>query len=250
MTGAERVRAALADGVMRDRPPFTLWHPLRDAPASGDGFVRAVLEVAEAYGLDLLKVPAPHGEVAPSVRLQDLTRIVRFAGEGLPVLATVGPGDGLAFVRAAVEEAGCAGVFLALPDADAARMTEEEYAARCLTRDVALLGAAVAGWCNVIHLHGAAPHLRVAGPLLMAAQAVSWAEGPALTEQRPLLPVGKCLLGGIEERRIAGRAPAEVAAEAAALRGERNLIVAPFCAVPPETPPANLRAVRDGLDSL
>jgi hypothetical protein len=245
VTGAERVRHALTSGVPDDRRlPVCVWRAMPEAPTTGAGFVCVVLEVAESAGCDLVKVPRRPASVEPERRLADLARIVRLASDalnGAAVVVTAGPADEPEWVREAVEGAGCAGVYLPLEGDgwDAERTAE-------------LLDAATVGWCSVVHLHGAAPTWERLTPLLARAQAVSWAgraEGETLAGLRERVGLGKCVMGGVDERRIAGRKPEAVRAEAAeAVRtlGAAGLILAPDCTPPPGTPAANVRAVYEG----
>lgn len=155
------------------------------------------------------------------------------------------------YARAAIADANCAGIFLAVSGAHAPATTAEQYREHFLPLDLLVLSGASAGWCNVVHLHGEDLHWDVLSPLTEAAHAVSWSDragGPDLAEMRERTT--KCLVGGVDETRIGGYTPDQVRneiADAIARIGGRGLLVAPGCAVPTETPPANLRAFGEAV---
>ncbi len=157
------------------------------------------------------------------------------------------------YAKAAVEDAGCAGVFLAVSGADAQTMPAARYEELFLPLDRLALSGAAGGWCNIVHLHGDDLHAEMLLPLVEQAQAVSWSDraaGPGLAhfQQR----TARCVVGGVNERRIGGYAPEQVRAEVAdalAQTGGRGVIIAPGCAVPTETPPANLHAIKEAVEA-
>ena len=224
MTRAERIRAALR-GEETDRPPFAVWQTLRPTLNRGAEFVEAVLEFHAAAESDLLKVPAAD--------LEDVAEILRWKRDDAPVVATV-PADGnrAEWARCAINEIGCAGVFFPIRDTIAGDEAD-------------VLEAASGGWCSIVHWHGA--WLSRAGE---TAQIVSWGDrtyGPTLAEGRGL--TGRCIVGGLNERRFAGYSPAQLEAEAAdALRQTNNgrgLILAPGCALPLGTPLQKARGLAE-----
>jgi len=151
------------------------------------------------------------------------------------------------YAKAAIEEAGCAGIFLAVNGASGGVMGAERYAADFLPLDRLVLAGAFEGWCNIVHLHGDDLHLDAALPLIEQAHAVSWSDrayGPSLSDVRAR--TGKCVVGGVNERLVGGytrtQVTDEVADALAQTDGGRGLIVAPGCTVPTETAPATLRA--------
>lgn len=157
------------------------------------------------------------------------------------------------YARAAVADAGCAGIFLAVSGAHAPATAAEQYREHFLPLDLLVLSGAAGGWCNVVHLHGEELHWDVLLPLVETAHAVSWSDragGPSLAQIRGR--TSKCLIGGVNETRIGGYTPEQVRdeiADAAAQVGGTGLLVAPGCAVPTETPPANLRAFREAVEA-
>ena len=130
-------------------------------------------------------------------------------------------------------------------------MSPERYRDQFLPLDRLVLSGAVDGWCNIVHLHGEDLHWDTLSPLVEQAHAVSWSDraaGPSLAEARAT--TGKCLVGGVNERLIGGYTPEQVRAEAndaVSQVGGRGIILAPGCAVPTETPPANLHAFKEAV---
>ena len=156
-----------------------------------------------------------------------------------------------AYAEAVVGEAGCAGIYLAISGATTDTLPAERYAREFLEMDRRILSGAAAGRCNVVHLHGDNLYFDMLAPLIDQAQVVSWSDraaGPALAEIQAR--TGKTVMGGVNERTIAGKTPDAVRAEiadAVAQAGRRGLIVAPGCAVPTETAPALLHAFSEGV---
>lgn len=157
------------------------------------------------------------------------------------------------YAHAAIADAGAAGIYLALSGAGRAVMPAERYREVFLPLDLLVLSGASAGWCNIVHLHGEELHWDALLPLVEAAHAVSWSDraaGPALSEIRAR--TNRCLVGGVNETRIGGYAPEQVQdeiADALAQAGGKGILIAPGCAVPTETPPANLRAFKTAVEA-
>lgn len=193
----------------------------------------------------VLSVFATAQQITEGRLLEHLEEDPETVKHGLAKLAAALAG----YAKAAVEEAGCAGIFLAVLGATADTMPAERYADVFLPLDRMVLSGAAAGWCNLVHLHGDDLHRDMLLPLIESAHGVSWSDraaGPTLAEMRAL--TGKCLVGGVNEQRIGGYSPEQVRNEAAdalsQTNGGRGLILAPGCAVPTETPPANLHAFK------
>jgi uroporphyrinogen decarboxylase len=157
----------------------------------------------------------------------------------------------LAGYAKSVVENGCAGIFLAISGADEGTMPADRYREQFLPLDRLVLSGAVDGWCNIVHLHGDDLHFDMLLPLVEQAHAVSWSDraaGPSLSQARAR--TGKCLVGGVNERLIGGYTPEQVRAEVADAVSQvngRGILIAPGCAVPTETPPANLHAFKEAL---
>lgn len=242
-----------------DKPVFTEaadWADLPVNPPDSGSFgeqLRTLRQIARDKGDDAPLVETVFSVFATAQRitggrvLEHLDADPEGVAAGLKRLAAALAG----YAKAAVEDAGCAGIFLAVSGADSATMPAERYQATFLALDRLALSGAVSGWCNIVHLHGEDLHFDTLLPLVEQASAVSWSDraaGPTLAEARA--KTGRCLVGGVNERLIAGYAPEQVRAEIAdaAAQGP-GIIIAPGCAVPTETPPANLRAFSEALAS-
>lgn len=144
---------------------------------------------------------------------------------------------------------GADGLFFATQQADFDVLDETEYRAFGLHYDLEVLVAAGPSMLTLLHLHGEAPmfDLQARYPV----HAINWHDrrvAPHLAEGQHRS--GRCVCGGLDERRIAGRPPAEAAAEAreaVAATGGRHLIVAPGCVVPVATPAETVRAVVEAV---
>jgi uroporphyrinogen decarboxylase len=152
-------------------------------------------------------------------------------------------------VAAASLTAGADGLFFATQLADFTLLDETEYREFGLAYDLDVLDAAAASRLTMLHLHGEAPmfDLQARYPV----HAVNWHDrraAPHLAEGR--LRAGRCVAGGLDERRIASYPPAQAAAEAReaiAQTGGVGLIVAPGCVIPITTPPATVQAAVDAV---
>lgn len=151
-----------------------------------------------------------------------------------------------AYVRAAAAR-GIAGIFLSVGGASYEFMGDEEYARFGRPLDLTVLQAARDLPFNVLHLHGV--KLMFNACLDYPVQAFNWSHRhtqPTLAAARQL--TRKCLLGAVDEMSTSTVRPAAIRAQVAqAIReaGPRGLIVGPGCAVPSDTPPFNLHAIRE-----
>jgi uroporphyrinogen decarboxylase len=165
---------------------------------------------------------------------------------GLATIARV-----LARYAAACIEAGAAGIFFATVDwgtADAAG--EDFYREFGRPYDLQVLHAVRSAPVNVLHVCRSHNLLRLLTdyPVAVFNWDVHGEGNPSLAEGLRL--TGRAVMGGIDQRAIATATPEAVAAQARdALRetGGRHFILAGGCAVPPETPEANLRAALDAV---
>jgi uroporphyrinogen decarboxylase len=147
--------------------------------------------------------------------------------------------------------AGADGVFFATQLADRSVLNQEDYREFGIPYDLQVLDSLPTGTPLLLHLHGAAPMLDLAGRYPPGA--LSWHDrrfGPSLAEVAD--GQGRPVSGGIDEEAILTASPDAVAAEVSdAIRrvDGRGLIVAPGCVIPVATPAANihaaLRAVQD-----
>ena len=287
MTRRERVRRTLAlDGGKGDRVPWTAWPHYRDV-VGGDAYVRRVLEWWNTYQPDLLKLPFPLMEEAERTIKEYIAAVKVIldylpSEDGPVVLGTV-PGvlawadaenggrtierlrdapkathlrlreiaaEGQFCARELIREAGCDGVFVAAHLPDAAGMNAERYAEAFVPLEREVLAGGEVGWCNVVHLHGGPWPEIAARELTEAVPIVSWGDrtgGISLAEMRARLSGEKCLMGGLNEQKIAGYTREQVSAEVsdalAQTAGGQRLIVAPGCTIAAETPDAILDAI-------
>ncbi|HSB77431.1 MAG TPA: uroporphyrinogen decarboxylase family protein [Candidatus Methylomirabilis sp.] len=159
--------------------------------------------------------------------------------------------DTLASYAQACLDDGADGIFLAVKAASAGQMTRQEYADFGLPYDRPILEAAGRGWLNMLHLCNARLYFDVAKDL--PAPLLSWGldpGNPSLSQGRDL--TGRAVIGGVSAKpRIRSMTPEEVRAEV--LRalddtaGVRTMI-GPGCSISPDTPEANLFAVRSAVE--
>ncbi len=174
--------------------------------------------------------------------LSDMRRHAEDVLQGLAAIAE----SSAAYVRAAAAR-GIAGIFLSVGGASYEFMGEEEYARFGRPFDLAVLQAAIGLPFNVLHLHGV--KLMFNACLDYPVQAFNWSHQhtqPTLAAARLL--TAKCLLGGVDEMSTSTVRPRAIQAQVSqAIReaGLRGLILGPGCAVPSDTPPFNLLAVRE-----
>lgn len=147
---------------------------------------------------------------------------------------------------------GIAGIFLSVGGASYEFMGEEEYARFGRPFDLTVLQAARDLPFNVLHLHGV--KLMFNACLDYPVQAFNWSHWhtqPTLAAARQL--TGKCLLGGVDEvstSTVRPRAIRDQVAQAVREAGGRGLILGPGCAVPSDTPPFNLHAIREAARAV
>ena len=146
-------------------------------------------------------------------------------------------------------EAGAAGVFYAISGyAGKGVMPEAAYRELALPYDVHILESLPkAAWFNVLHLCGSNLHFGLARE--MPVQVVSWSVhnqgNPSLAEGRAI--AGRAVMGGLGQRSTLVYGPAsKIEAEARHVvekAGERGLLVAPGCSVPPRVRDTNLALI-------
>ncbi|OGO31853.1 MAG: hypothetical protein A2Z29_04495 [Chloroflexi bacterium RBG_16_56_11] len=150
-------------------------------------------------------------------------------------------------------ERGASGLFYATTAwATSDRLSEEEYRRLARPYDLKLLNALPPADFHVLHVCRANNLLRVVADYPV--HAFSWdaraAGNPSLVEGQRIVG-GKAVVGGIgHDRDLAMATPALLAAEIAGLRtamGKRGWMLGPGCTFLPETPEANLQAVRDAV---
>lgn len=189
-----------------------------------------------------------------------LTLAYKLAGEGVIAHLRESPADlhaGLEtitetttrFAQAALE-AGADGLFFATQLASHHWLEPAEYEAFGQRYDLAVLEA-VGGRSKitVLHLHGVDVFFDLAN--LYPIHAVSWHDQetlPTLAQARQ--QTDRAFITGLD-RQLLERGPTaaihEQIRQALARTGQRGLILAPSCVIPPATPSAHLQAVREAL---
>jgi uroporphyrinogen decarboxylase len=224
------------------------WRRLRPVDV-GQGFNRVVLDavVLTREGL-AADVPLLHTVFSPltiAMKLSNGQAVAQLAANGddlheaLKVIAEVTR----AHIGASLA-AGADGFFFATQCADGAVTSIDAYREFGLQYDLAVLEAVGSGPIVLLHLHGAKPMFELQGDY--PADILNWHDrraSPSLAEGRRLS--GRCVTGGIDERRIAVRSAEEIGAEVAGAIeaiGGPGLVVAPGCVIPIDTPEANVDA--------
>lgn len=152
----------------------------------------------------------------------------------------------IAMARASLA-AGADGFFFASQLATSDLLSESEYLDFGTNYDLEVLEEAVAAGSQLtmVHIHGANTYFHILAGY--PANALNWhdrAIGPDLATVQGNYP-DCCVVGGINEKAIAGMTPEAVAADVSDAREStagRRLMVAPGCVIPVATPAANLRA--------
>jgi uroporphyrinogen decarboxylase len=152
-------------------------------------------------------------------------------------------------------DAGADGIFLATVDwASEDLLSEEEYRTWARAGDLRVLATAARARFNVLHVCKRRNLLLSLSDYPVAA--FSWA---ATDPTNPSLAValsrlGAAVMGGIgQDGALQEASPDAVLEEFRVAReqtGGRRWLVAPGCSIPPGTPAANLRAVRDAVESM
>jgi uroporphyrinogen decarboxylase len=145
---------------------------------------------------------------------------------------------------------GADGIFFAVKAASKNQMTRAEYAEFGLPYDRPVLDAAGHGWFNMLHLCESHLYFEVAKDLPTAL--LNWALDPG----NPTLSQGRdsakrAVIGGVSPKpRIRDMSVDDVRAEVfAALQdtGGVRAMIGPGCSISPDTPEANLFAVREAV---
>lgn len=143
------------------------------------------------------------------------------------------------------------GVYLAVAGASADLATPEEYARYFLPFDEMVLDSAQGASVNVLHIHGENIYFDLLLPLASKAHVLSWSNritAPSIPEAR--LKYTGCIMAGVDEVNIKSLTAEQVKAqvrEAIEQTRGRGIIVAPGCAVPTDTPPELLLAIRESV---
>jgi uroporphyrinogen decarboxylase len=159
------------------------------------------------------------------------------------------------FSRACLER-GASGLFYATTAwATTDRLSEEEYGKYARPYDLKLLGALPPAEFHVLHVCRQNNLLRAVKDYPV--HAFSWdpraAGNPSLAEGKQIINRSAvAVIGGMaHDRSLVESTPAQLAAEVKGMRvalGKKGWMVGPGCTFPPETPEANLQAIRDAVD--
>jgi uroporphyrinogen decarboxylase len=158
----------------------------------------------------------------------------------------------ISFAKAAIED-GIDGIYLAALGPSPDQTTREIYRREFLPWDRKVLEAVKdLGAFNVLHIHGEEIYFDLF--LDLPFHALCWSNKltpPSFTEARDRYGYKGCVIGGLHEFAIKEKTPEEVTAEAQEAideTGGRSAVIAPGCAVPTDTPEANLLALRRAVE--
>jgi uroporphyrinogen decarboxylase len=159
--------------------------------------------------------------------------------------------DTLAAYGRACLEAGTSGIFFATVDwGTYDNATAEQYQEFGRPYDLRVLEAVQGAEMNVLHVCRARNMFDLLADYPV--HAINWAAGepgnPTLKEG--LARSEHAVMGGVSVATVAQGTPEKVAAEvrqALSETGGRRFVLAPGCSIPPETPEANLLAVKGAL---
>jgi uroporphyrinogen decarboxylase len=155
------------------------------------------------------------------------------------------------YVREALRR-GMNGVFYSAGMASRDRMSDADYAEFCEPYDRIVLGAAVGAKLNILHIHG--NNVRFECFNDYPVQVFSWAgqrSTPSLADARGVTT--RALMSGVEESTASNVEPEDIrkqVRESVEIMGAEATIVAPGCAVPPNTPAENIMAIRQAVEEL
>jgi uroporphyrinogen decarboxylase len=175
--------------------------------------------------------------------LADLNQNPEAVLNGLHTIAS----NTMRFGRACLKEAGIDGFFFGAYGCEQAWMNEQQYKEQVMPLDMKVIKALNDAPVTILHIHG---ENKSYFSLLKSypCKALSWEDrlaGPPLAQALTL--TGKCLVGGINHRLARTCSPEEIiqqGREAIAATGGKRLILAPGCTFPPDTPPANILALK------
>jgi uroporphyrinogen decarboxylase len=136
--------------------------------------------------------------------------------------------------------AGAAGIFLAISNAQEGVLTPEEYARFSEPFDKLVLSAVASAPLNVLHLHGERVYLDrfTSGWPVAAINYSAHGTGTPLETMRSRYP--GVLIGGIDERNFRALSESELRSQcrSAAQQAGKGFILAPGCSAPDDTPDA------------
>ena len=150
---------------------------------------------------------------------------------------------------------GASGLFYATTAwATADRLTEKEYVTYARPYDLRLLNALSAAEFHVLHVCRKQNLLHAVKDYPV--HAFSWdarGKGNLSLAEGKAMAGGRAVIGGIaHDNNLIQASPAQLAAEITGMRvamGDQGWMVGPGCTFRPETPEANLRAIRDAVEA-
>jgi uroporphyrinogen decarboxylase len=156
-----------------------------------------------------------------------------------------------AYIQAAIKQ-GLSGIFLSIGGASFELMTEPEYAEFGRPYDLQILDAAKSAPFNVLHIHGK----KIMFDLVKEypVQALNWSHrytAPNLIEARQRYP--GCIIGGIDETDTDAVRPPELRRQGQQTiqeLGRKGVILGPGCAIPTNTPAANILAIKQAIQEI
>lgn len=157
------------------------------------------------------------------------------------------------FSRACLER-GASGLYYATTSwATTDQLTEKEYRKFARPYDLKLLNTLPPAAFHVLHVCRQNNLLRAVKDYPV--HAFSWdpraAGNPSLAEGKRMVG-GRTVIGGMaQDNSLVEATPTQLAAEITGMRiamGKKGWMIGPGCTFPPETPEANLQAIRDAVD--
>ncbi|MCX7919908.1 MAG: hypothetical protein N3A72_09965 [bacterium] len=144
---------------------------------------------------------------------------------------------------------GLSGIFLSIGGASFDLMSEKEYCVFGKPYDLEVLNAASSAPFNVLHIHG--KNIMFDLVKEYPVHALNWSHrhtAPSLKEARN--KYSGCILGGIDELNTDSVRPPEIREQVFQTikdLGKKGVILGPGCAIPTNTPPANISEIRKTL---
>jgi len=286
MSSRERVDAVLrGDDV--DRPPFSFWHHFLDKDKAAEAHARVTLEFHRKFRTDLVKVMSdydyqssqPANPFARQIRALEIIRdgmagdayfietvfnpykvaenlsspaavrwqIANEPQKLLDTLEAIAGAEANHTLRAA--QAGAAGIFLAIANAEPQVMTEAEYAKFSEPFDRMVLRAADGLPLNTLHLHGDKVYLERfwKGWPAVAINYSTFTTGVPMAEARAKF--SGVLMGGLDEVNYRKLTTDDLKRQwqTAQRQVGRGFILTPGCSVPNDSTDAELARLPDLL---
>ena len=282
----DRVRRAL-DGKDVDRPPFTYWYHFLDEKLPGERHAASTLAFHRKFSTDLVKVmsdyPFGNDPANPFPEQIKALHIIRREVQGkalfvetifqpfnqaektsspekvkqllhenpqalLDRLERIARAEA-AHARLAIQ-AGAAGIFLAISNANDGYLTREQYRKFSEPFDRMVLDAVQDAELNILHLHGPKVYLDLfyQWPARAIQHSVAATGIPIRTVRQSYPGV---LMAGIDEIRFKELTPDQMRDQIQTARAQAcpKWILAPGCSVPNDTPDKQLLAFNQAIDA-